>query len=426
MDTSNRAADTLDPDFATNGIFTFSTEVYGPLGINRLFLTADEKILVALTRAERFNVENFYRIGRLLKDGTPDPEFGINGVIEGSFPDNAASFGSSVVTRSDKKILLSGYLLPASGENVPRRPALVQYLDNGEIDREFGQDGFVYLDFPAPKSSTAAQNAPNIGPPDTGYEYFSFKTTPLADDKILFTGVTEAVKYSDETRYSVLGRLNADGTLDESFGDGGWVYPKPPRNIVDQHLIQPDGKILLAGQKEDVPDHLGYVARYLPDGALDPGFGTGGYAFIEGLDGGHVTSIAFYGAENKLLVGANKRLDGKWSGFLTSFTQDGQKDLAFNGGELVDIRLGTSGFKLILKDLVIDDDGVILLGDMGNIALTRYLFDGTPDLTYADGKGWIEFFGNESYDLARQPDGKILVTGMATSGEKFIARFTNN
>lgn len=423
MDTTHLAADSLDPDFATNGVFTFSTQTYGRLTINRLVLTSDEKILVGLMRADSVNITNFYCIGRLLNDGTPDPDFGNNGVVEGRFLGDAVSFGSSVVIRGDDRILLSGYLLPPSGEFVPRRPALVQYLDNGEIDHEFGEDGFVYLDFPPPKSSDNIQNAPTTGPPDTYSEYFSFKTSSLPDGKILFSGVTETDRYTYGTGFSVLGRLSADGSLDESFGDKGWVYPKPPQNIVDQHLIQADGKILLAGQKEDVPGHLGYVARYFPDGALDSDFGSSGYAFFDGLNGGHVTAIAFHGIEQKLLVGANKRVDGEWSAVLLSFTNDGQRDADFNGGEPLSIKLGTSSFNLTLKNFVIDDDGVILLGDMGNIALTRYLLNGTPDPMYADGRGWAEFSALESYDLARQSDGKILFTGMRLSGEKFIARF---
>lgn len=424
MDTSKpRAPGSLDPTFATNGIFTFTTATYGALTINRFALGPDGTINVALMRADAGAVANFYCIGRLLSDGTPDPEFGTNGVIEGRFENDAASFGAAIALREGDRLLLSGYHLPNDGEVAARRPALVQYFTSGEIDREFGEEGFVSLDFPPPKPVEVSQNLPAGGPPDTRYEFFSFKITALPDGKILFSGVTEAQRDKPTTRYSVLGRLNADGSLDQSFGTNGWIYPKPVRNIVDQHLVRADGKILLTGQMEDVLGHRGYVACYLPDGTLDHSFGASGYAFIEGLEGGHITAVVFHGADEKLLVGANKRLDGEWSGVLSSFTRDGQPDLGFNGGQPVDIKLGSTGFKLILKDLEVDSDGVILLGEMGHIALARYRLDGSPDLAWADGDGWVEYLGLESYDLARQPDGKLVLTGMSINGEKIIARF---
>ncbi|RRV09176.1 hypothetical protein EGJ27_05235 [Pseudomonas sp. v388] len=429
MDTSQPLAPgSLDPDFATNGIFTFTTDPYGMLSINRLALSSDGSITVALRHLVREHEKNFYCLARLLNDGTPDPAFGRHGLVQGQFKEDAESWGASVAIRDEKSILLSGHYLPQGTDAVPRKVALVQYTTEGRIDSGFGEKGFVYLDFPPPKSTTESQHTPAGGPPDMPIEFFGFKVTPLPDGKIMFSGVLEVQTKvgAPWTRFSVLGRLKSDGSLDESFGERGWVYPKPPLNIADQHLIQADGKILLTGQMENVPGGRGYVARYLPDGTLDNGFGSSGYVLFEGLDGGHVTAMALHGAEEKLLIGANKKVNGDWSGVLRSYTRQGEPDVEFNGGQPLDVKLGASSFKLILKDMVIDDDGVVLLGEMGNIALVRYFLDGSPDLGYGNRSGWQEVSGTETYALARQPDGKLVATAMAVSGEKIVARFLSN
>lgn len=423
MDISNhRAAGSLDPDFATDGIFTFALDTYGPLTINGLVQDSDGNIITALMLADRENVANFYGIGRLLKDGTVDPDFGVNGVVAGQFSGNQPSFGGIPAINRDGKLLLSGYFI-TNGQPGARVPAIAQHLSTGEIDPDFGEAGKVIFDFPPPKSGAGQNDVAMGGPPDTLYEYFSFDITPLPDGKIVFSGVVEADRDNQSSRFSVLGRLNTDGSLDESFGNQGYIYPKGLRNIVDQHLVQSDGKILISGQMESVSGHMGYVARYLSEGTLDRGFGAAGYLFIPELDGGHVTALALYGHDS-VLVGVNKPKPSgsRWRGRLLAFAGDGEPDPDFNGGQPVDISLGTTGFWLVLKDLTVDGDGVVLLGDAGFVALARYRLDGTPDLSYGN-SGWWQYPGKESYDLARQPDGKILATGMGDTAEKFVARF---
>jgi uncharacterized delta-60 repeat protein len=421
MDNSNTlAAGSLDPDFGNDGIFTLSRTTYGGLTINRLALDNSGAIMAAVTLADPENVTNFYGVVRLLANGTADPDFGIAGLVKGQFAGGMASFGAVPAITYDNKTLLSGYFLP--GDFYPRKPALARHLGSGELDTDFGEQGQVVFDIPPPKTSPASAVPPAGGPPDVFPEFFGFKITPLPDGKIIFSGVVDEERDNPLSRYSVLGRLNADGSLDESFADRGYVYPKPPRNVLDQHIVLADGKILIAGQKEDVPGHLGYVARYLPDGELDNEFGANGYMILGGLEGGHITALAAYG-DTALIVGANKYLAPGWSGVLMGVTTDGQWYSGFNDGKPVDVRLGTSGFKLVLKDLVVDDSGIVLLGDMGNIALARYLHDGTPDAGYGSDSGWWQYSGRESYDLIRQPDAKIVASGMLSSGEKFVARY---
>jgi uncharacterized delta-60 repeat protein len=63
----------------------------------------------------------------------------------------------------------------------------------------------------------------------------------------------------------------AAGALDPSFGQRGTVILSLPSSIADDAVLQPkDGKIVIAT--------IGSVVRLLPDGSLDPQFGSGGVA----------------------------------------------------------------------------------------------------------------------------------------------------
>jgi uncharacterized delta-60 repeat protein len=67
-------------------------------------------------------------------------------------------------------------------------------------------------------------------------------------------------------------RLNADGTQDSSFGSGGEVKTVVGSNdLAEDIVIQPDDKIVVAG----FSDNRAMVLRYLPDGQLDNTFGGG-------------------------------------------------------------------------------------------------------------------------------------------------------
>ena len=76
-------------------------------------------------------------------------------------------------------------------------------------------------------------------------------------------------------------RYNADGTIDESFGDAGRALNDLADPLVSKTVykiaIQPDGKIVAAGT-------YGFalaLVRYNTDGSIDTGFGEGGIAIYQ-------------------------------------------------------------------------------------------------------------------------------------------------
>jgi uncharacterized delta-60 repeat protein len=89
------------------------------------------------------------------------------------------------------------------------------------------------------------------------------------DGKIVVISGTGSITDSDV----VLVRYNANGSVDGSFGSGG--KRRTDLGGADEArdvAVQPDGKILVAGQSDG--DLV--LVRYNPDGTLDTSFGTGG------------------------------------------------------------------------------------------------------------------------------------------------------
>lgn len=74
--------------------------------------------------------------------------------------------------------------------------------------------------------------------------------------------------------------LPGDGALDTTFGDNGLVVldgvPFLPRRLA----VGPDGSFVVGGFTDSGTDTGVRVARFLPNGESDPGFGTGGVATV--------------------------------------------------------------------------------------------------------------------------------------------------
>src|SRR5205823_3652010 len=89
---------------------------------------------------------------------------------------------------------------------------------------------------------------------------------------------------SDDYNYRVLvGRLNADGTPDTTFGQGGvYAIPSPNAHQVRAIAVQADGKVLLGGDGFSVPSgQSGFIIdRLTADGKPDPTFGQGGEVVV--------------------------------------------------------------------------------------------------------------------------------------------------
>ena len=201
-----------------------------------------------------------------------------------------------------------------------------------------------------------------------------------------------------------IARLNADGSIDESFDPGtganSWVVAI---------ALQPDGKILIGGIFEQVfgVERIS-IARLNPNGSLDASFNAGSGATSMGFTS-WVHTIAVQ-EDGKVLIGGDfDKVNGVERANIARLNPDGSVDTSFGA------QGGPSGR---VQDLALQEDGKVVIGGRFiNVAgsprnyFARLDTDGSLDTTFDPGSGangWVQA-------VAVQPDGKVLIGGQFIS-----------
>jgi uncharacterized delta-60 repeat protein len=320
---------------------------------------------------------------RALAGGGLDPSFGGDGRVTTAF--THGGFANAVAVQGDGRIVVAGC---AGGEDSSGDIAVARYLPDGTLDPTFGDDGTVVT---------------SIG---TGFEE---ATAVALDDqgRIVVTG------HDDEARFAVV-RYLPDGTLDPAFGGDGIVTTgfTSGTDIAHGIVIQPDGRIVVAGQAGTREPRFA-VARYRPDGTLDPAFGGG--------DGKALTRMGIWGVARAVALQSDGKivLAGSQGFALVRYQRDGTLDRTFGGGDgKVMARLEAGLGMAFAHALAIRPDGKIVVGgfDAGEfrLAIARYRPDGRLDRTFG-GDGWTFTSVARGTELANglvlRPNGKTVVVG---------------
>jgi uncharacterized delta-60 repeat protein len=177
--------------------------------------------------------------------------------------------------------------------------ALVRFNANGSLDASFGGGaGYVTLGTPHGNPSVA------VG----------------SDNRIVVAGRADD---GASTGYDIaLARLNADGTPDTTFGSAGVVVaPLPGDQVVRSMTIQPDGKIVVAGN-EDQYNFM--AARFNPaDGSLDSSFGVNGLTVTTGNQVNFASVDVALEPDGRIVVAESSRLVSPNSFALARFLATG-------------------------------------------------------------------------------------------------------
>lgn len=304
---------------------------------------------------------------------------------------------------------------------------------DGDLDRSFGTTGSVFPSFPG--GLLIEQS--------------------LLDAKVLPSGkllVCATVKTgtSAATDMGVM-RLNANGSIDTSFGDAGARVVGFDRAGSDNNdsvfgmAIQPNGRILLVGAAAGGVGGADMAAvRLNADGSLDTSFGTGGkttVAFDLGAtaerrvdyaldsivlpDGRIVLSGAATTAGGSVMAIARLTAGGVLD---TTFDGDGKRTANF-GGSLSDVGVAynvlasTDGQRMYAV-------GFASLAGNYDFAIARLLSNGSLDTTFAgDGSTTFGFdIGGGLVDAALEavelPDGKLLACGFSSIAAPSNADFS--
>jgi uncharacterized delta-60 repeat protein len=217
-----------------------------------------------------------------------------------------------------------------------------------------------------------------------------------ADGKLLVGGEFRTLNRVLRNR---VGRLNPDGSLDETFD-----AKQGPNAAVRALALQPDGRIVLGGFFERVgATNRNHIARLLTDGTVDAQFNPGA-----GADN-PVYALAVLPDRRVVIGGAFASVDAVPRAGIAVLEADGTVSTAFNAG------LGVNGTVLALA---VQGDGKILVGGTFTVIngvtrpyLARLNLDGSVDPTFDTGTGP----SGAVHAITLQPDGKILIGGSFTN-----------
>lgn len=322
--------------------------------------------------------------------GDLDRSFGNRGKVITPFSEGFA-VANDLAIQSDGKIVLAGA--------VESSFALARYRRDGTLDTSFGDGGVVITSFPNESGSA-------VGVAIQG------------DGKIVVTG-----RVSDDL---AIARYLEGGGLDSSLGGSGVVRTSFTHASASGSaiLIQPDGRIVVAGWagREFV------VARFRTNGALDRRFsGDGRVRTDAGAGKDYAIDLALQSDRNLVVVGK-----AGYAGFaLVRYRRDGELDRSFGEGGKVRTTFGENT-RASANAVAIQENGkIVAAGWAGRnfvkAALARYEADGSLDSTFsADGVRWTNFGRNAeaAEAVAIQPNGRIVIAGMATYYERFaLARY---
>ncbi len=311
----------------------------------QMVLQPDGKVLVAKMLA------------RLNTDGSRDTAF---------IPDLAAIYrndcwpnyqclhypaASAIALQSDGKVLLGGYSIHSNCDNEScvdsYRHFIIRLNPNGTRDSGF---------------------EPAVGNQRYGSAEIIQALAVQPDGKIVVGGIFSSIK---GTNRNAIARLNADGTLDNGFNPGTGA-----NGGVASTVLQPDGKVLVSGYFSAFNGtNRNGIARLNANGSLDSTFAQGG-----GANGG-VRSIALQ-PDGKVLMGGDfTTVNGTNRNHIARLNANGSLDLGFNPGTGADevvrsIALQSDGNVLIGGDFtfvngVVRPNVARLLGNSTSLTIAR-------------------------------------------------------
>jgi uncharacterized delta-60 repeat protein len=346
-----------------------------------------------------------FAVIRLDADGTLDTSFNGTGKLVvpvqiGSYTDAARH----VVLLPDGKVLVSGTdtaLPPAQGP-----AALIRLNADGTLDTGFNgtgkllvpvdgaqglalepdgrilvsglTGGFALLNADGTSTGTSGTAAPSIAG-----DAFSAGIVLQPDGKVLVSG-TSLNLVSTHDDFGVA-RLNADGSPDTSF-NGGSSLLVPIGTLDDKAFgvaLQPDGKVVLAGETYNGSNYDFGLARVNADGTLDASFnGTGTLALPMGSADDVARSVAVQ-SDGKIVVAGYTFNGTDYDFALVRLTANGALDTSFNGTGKLSVSFGASneqGYSVAVEP----DGSIVVAGRSGvgnntQFALFRVHPDGSLD-----------------------------------------------
>ncbi len=240
---------TIDTTYGNFG-FTQTSLAYPTIGVSEIAVQPDQKVVIVGTRTVIGQTSDAL-IVRYNTDGTLDQTFSGDGIITVHFNGSIFSFAQAVEIQPDEKVVVHGGFSKGSADDI----TVSRYNPDGSLDTTFGNNGHVIEDI-----------VRFDGAADVALQ---------SDGKMIVTGYLQPADFGSRTTLVI--RYNADGSRDSSFANNG-VYTNAFQGNSSGYsiFVQPDGKILIGGTSLGDSGYTLALRRLNADGTLDVSFGTNG------------------------------------------------------------------------------------------------------------------------------------------------------
>ncbi|KQV19624.1 hypothetical protein ASC74_21065 [Pseudomonas sp. Root329] len=386
-----------DPTFGKNsGGFTPEGKI--PSSARALAVTSDGELNLAIS------VDGEYLFTRASADG-----FGIEGFTptRGKFENAGTSIPTRLLWQKDdgKTVLICDSIT-----NGVSRPAVTRFNASGSPDPVFGHQILGIT----PEGAVAPARPRRM------------TDGCLQADKILVTCCYQLPPNNSLDVISRLARLQSDGQLDPTFGEGAGFIDLRFGNFTTHSSsvqLQPDGKIVVGGMIVGQGDLQITLSRYSADGVPDLGFGIEGYAKW-GIANHHCILEQMVVQSDGKLVCAGYTTGPQRSCLLMRFDTHGKLDPQFNDGKPVLIHEGLKHPEW--NTVAIQPDGKIVVAgstdtdDNGKLLIMgRFLQNGTLDSSFKE-KGWAIVTSGLCWDVAIQPRTNRIISAGETNTAREI------
>ncbi len=332
----------LDLTYGVNGYKPIMIPNFG--GFPKL--QADGKIILA---GNSNSPVTTCALGRIDINGSPDPSFGTNGKATYTGLDSFQFMDIS----PDQTIVSSAV---TSGNQLFK---VYKVLPNGSLDTSFGTNGIVDT---------------KVYPSGTD-NYVLGGLNVQQDGKIVVSGyVTHYDVGSSIATYGMfVVRYLANGSLDPTFGTNGIsIYSDYLFGSIVQ-IIQPDGKIVIAGSSYTVNPLVFSIdsMRFLPNGALDTTFGNNGFTAdaLTNTNSLEINNILLQPDGKIVLVGGSTNTD---QFLIARYTTAGVLDPNFNNTGFNLLQINNLSFSHYLNVYLQPDLKLVAIGNGYNSSTNLY------------------------------------------------------
>jgi uncharacterized delta-60 repeat protein len=377
----------LDKKFGKRGLAIAQVGEDGS-GANAVAVAKDGGIIAAgmSVFAEGEDSDGDFVVAKFTSKGKLDTKFGTKGA-------NIVDFGDNYYfdVPNDLALTPGGQILVAGSggdEDDINGAAIARLNSDGSLDKTLAGDGTLVMENPVLPDATAV--------------------LPLAGGAFFAIGPRE--------KTLAVARVEADGLIDADFGTGGIAVVDLGKEAEVGHaLLTKDGKIVVVADPAKLPDNEFGLLRLNADGTLDTTFGEDGIAHAEGPG---VTNVAEDSKGNLVAAGGRTVARFDADGQLDdSFADDGVFEFssasAFVGAGLAigaSDSVVLSGTAKVKKSKAADH----------RFAVTVLTSAGKLDRKFGN-RGFVtDKHGDVAKAVTTQNDGKIIAAGRTFGRNIFI------